>query len=103
MDLKQYPLHFCSTCIHPGQRDGASCVGISYNGFLQWAHLFFESALLSTFFVFFSFLWCDLDCLSYLWLRSCGLRSSSDSLLLEVALYVDLVYSELESYLSIIE
>ena len=71
--------------------------------FLQWGHVFFVGASLLSFFVFFSFLLRALARLSFLRLRLCGSRSSSDDLLLEAALYANLVYSQLESSLSIIE
>ena len=67
------------------------------------AHVFFKGASLLSFFFFFSVLPRDLDHLSFLRLRPCDLRSSSDNSLLEVAPYADLMYSELESSLSIIE
>ena len=71
--------------------------------FLQWGHVFFAGASLLSFFVFFSFLPRALACLSFLQSRPHGLCSSSNNSLLEVALYADLVFSELESSLSIIE
>jgi hypothetical protein len=59
--------------------------------------------LIVVLFCFFLLLPRALACLSFLWLRPHGLRSSSDNLLLEVALYANLVYSKLESSPSIIE
>ena len=65
--------------------------------FFQWGHMFFAG------FVFFSFLPRALACLSFLHLRPWELHYSDHDLLLEVALYADLMYSELESSPFIIE